>query len=615
MDFHSIINAAKQNVADPNSRNSNYYKTKFEAPKKTTKEKKLSSGIRKFLESQKVKEEEKIREAHEKKMELMARRDPKEQRKIEKSLKVIKSSKKYYTGDKELDENTEITLEKSIGDNDDYGFENKSSEAIYLKLMEQFNKMPTEDKFEKFMNPKKAKSSANNQPANDDENGDEYHIKTGHRQRVSKIKSEGISQPKVNKKSQPSQPSTSSSSSPQSSSKRIARFSSTTKHDNAKVNQPVEKPKPKLRPAPIVNFEQLLKLAEQKQHEDIVIEMPSKKEPERLLTMKEKRELEELEASRKGKLKGNGAIQKIPKLGAIPRLNDSSKQDRNNNSDKTPQKLPLNDKRIEKSDSKVPFRSDEKSSKQIPLKSSTSPQSSGSKLRDALVKRDERTSNSSPISSKVQQKQQVPQSSKPQVNGNGIKSKESSSKGIMPSSSKMPPPMPKSGISSTMNGKSRLAPSKEPIRAVRDFPPKDLMRSREFPPRDLIRTREFPPKDVRRLKEPPRGMKMKMKLPVKRRIEDEDTDSEYDSEMDDFIDDDDAGNDYSSEIQKIFGYDKSRYRDEDFDDREMESDYRTVMREEFISKKLGLQEDLEDMKMEAEEKKRKEMMKKKRRKM
>lgn len=42
----------------------------------------------------------------------------------------------------------------------------------------------------------------------------------------------------------------------------------------------------------------------------------------------------------------------------------------------------------------------------------------------------------------------------------------------------------------------------------------------------------------------------------------------------------------------------------------MESDYRTVMREEFISKKLGIMEDLEDMKMEAEEKKRKDMRKK-----
>jgi protein SPT2 len=45
----------------------------------------------------------------------------------------------------------------------------------------------------------------------------------------------------------------------------------------------------------------------------------------------------------------------------------------------------------------------------------------------------------------------------------------------------------------------------------------------------------------------------------------------------------------------------------------MESDYRTVMKEEMISKKLGLMEDLEDMRMEAEEKKRKDMMKKKKR--
>ncbi|XP_070502558.1 LOW QUALITY PROTEIN: protein SPT2 homolog [Chironomus tepperi] len=604
MDFHSIINAAKQNVAGPNDRSSNYYKTKFDAPKKTTKEKKLSSGIRKFLEKQKIEEEEKIREAREKKLELMARRDPKEQRKIEKTLKVIKSSKKFYTGDKELDENTEITLEKSIGDDDDYGFENKSSEAIYLKLMEQYKKMPTEDKFEKFMNPKKSKSNANNQVANNQEEGDEYHIKTGHRQRVSKIKGEGSSQLSASKKSAFAPPAQSSSTTPTKSSSSSKSKVKYEKYESPKSAPPADKSKPKLRAAPIVDFNQLLKLAEQKQHEDIIIDMPTKKEPERLLTMKEKRELEELEAARKGKLKGNGAMNKIPKLGAIPRLNDPSKQDRNNNSDKTPQKLPSNDKRLEKSDSKVPVS---KSSKPISSKSSASPPSSGSKLRDALIKKDERSSNSSPISSKVQQKQQVPQSSsKPQVNGSGMKQK-----GIMPSSSKMPPPMPKSGSSSTMNGKvdkSRLPHRRN--HKSRDFPPKDLMRSREFPPRDLMRTREFPPKDVRRFKEPPRGMKM----PVKRRIEDEDSDSEYDSEMDDFIDDDDVCDDYSSEIQKIFGYDKSRYRDEDFDDREMESDYRTVMREEFISKKLGLQEDLEDMRMEAEEIKRKQMMKKKRRK-
>lgn len=39
----------------------------------------------------------------------------------------------------------------------------------------------------------------------------------------------------------------------------------------------------------------------------------------------------------------------------------------------------------------------------------------------------------------------------------------------------------------------------------------------------------------------------------------EDEESDYDSEMDDFIDDGDDNGDYSSEIKKIFGYDKSRF--------------------------------------------------------
>lgn len=39
----------------------------------------------------------------------------------------------------------------------------------------------------------------------------------------------------------------------------------------------------------------------------------------------------------------------------------------------------------------------------------------------------------------------------------------------------------------------------------------------------------------------------------------------------------------------------------------MESDFRTVMREEYISKKIGIMEDLEDMRKEAEEIKMKEM--------
>lgn len=39
----------------------------------------------------------------------------------------------------------------------------------------------------------------------------------------------------------------------------------------------------------------------------------------------------------------------------------------------------------------------------------------------------------------------------------------------------------------------------------------------------------------------------------------DDDDSEYDSELDDFIDDGDEEEDYSSHIKAIFGYDKSKY--------------------------------------------------------
>lgn len=92
-----------------------------------------------------------------------------------------------------------------------------------------------------------------------------------------------------------------------------------------------------------------------------------------------------------------------------------------------------------------------------------------------------------------------------------------------------------------------------------------------------------------------------------------DSESEYDSEMDDFIDDTEANIDISAEIRNIFGYDRRKFRDErDFDDRSMENNrYADVMREEARSAKIGRMEDLEDMRREEEEKQRKKMMKKK----
>ena len=85
--------------------------------------------------------------------------------------------------------------------------------------------------------------------------------------------------------------------------------------------------------------------------------------------------------------------------------------------------------------------------------------------------------------------------------------------------------------------------------------------------------------------------------------------------MDDFIDDSDSKMDISAEIRNLFGYDRRKFRDEeDFDDRAMENNrFADVMKEEARSARIGMMEDLEDMRREEEEKKRKKAMKNRRR--
>lgn len=61
--------------------------------------------------------------------------------------------------------------------------------------------------------------------------------------------------------------------------------------------------------------------------------------------------------------------------------------------------------------------------------------------------------------------------------------------------------------------------------------------------------------------------------------------------MDDFIDDGPEDEmDYSKHISEIFGYDKNKYRryDEDDDDAMMESSFSQMMKEEYISSKIGM---------------------------
>lgn len=103
-----------------------------------------------------------------------------------------------------------------------------------------------------------------------------------------------------------------------------------------------------------------------------------------------------------------------------------------------------------------------------------------------------------------------------------------------------------------------------------------------------------------------------VKKPVKRkRVIDSD---EEDEEMADFIDDEPIEDEYSSNyskcIREIFGYDRRKFQeDDDDDDDNMETSFAQQMKEEIRSTKIGILEDLEDIRLEKEQKKKKAKLK------
>ncbi|XP_026805595.1 protein SPT2 homolog [Rhopalosiphum maidis] len=173
----------------------------------------------------------------------------------------------------------------------------------------------------------------------------------------------------------------------------------------------------------------------------------------------------------------------------------------------------------------------------------------------------------------------------------------------------VPMPVDKSKKLQTGNNiKPRQPPPKE--MASKQFPPRD-MKPKQFPPRDMV-PKQFPPRDMVPKQFPPPDMRRRndqhMPMRNKRQVIESDSD-EYDSELDDFIDDgpeDDA--DYSKVISEIFKYDKSKYRGMDEDDECMESDYRTLQKEEYKSTRAGLLEDLADIRREKQMMKRRKKL-------
>ncbi|XP_071809504.1 uncharacterized protein [Asterias amurensis] len=123
---------------------------------------------------------------------------------------------------------------------------------------------------------------------------------------------------------------------------------------------------------------------------------------------------------------------------------------------------------------------------------------------------------------------------------------------------------------------------------------------------------------------PSMGQQMQRKRPVSaapsfqakrgRLLSDEDSDYEEDGFIDDTPLEEEGGEDVSHYIKEIFGYDKSKYGYEsDYALKSMETSYRDIQKEERMSTRIGMREDLEDIRREREENKRLAQKKKKKR--
>uniref|UniRef100_A0A182K262 Protein SPT2 homolog n=1 Tax=Anopheles christyi TaxID=43041 RepID=A0A182K262_9DIPT len=666
MDFRELLNVAKQNALEQQngakSTQNRGYSAKFSPPKKVTKEKKdLSENIKRFLAKREEEERQKALEKHRKAQELMAMRGGKGKKKIEKMLKVIKSANKSV-----LDDAADAT-ECALGTEsleDDYGYTSAVASQFFNKLVDKYKNAPDESMFSEakkrsMSSEDLARARARVKDAIMKEQ-EEQNAPRSRKPRTSKVELEerngastAISRPAGSMESKVSM--------------GVKREDPTTKPAEEKPRPVVRKPN--VPPPP--DFNTLLKLAESKQHEAVKIEVASesrKRETERPMTSKEKQEYEEQQAFL--------AMKRLrDKVKQDPNLSDKEKQaklarlDELRAAGKLPNIPPLpvgKGRPPPKPSPAVPAAAaaTARAGFKIPKRNETvEPTKTGDKVVATVA--NAALLPSAPI---VEAKTKLPSNTKPASTGGLTNGKVLSSGGTL----KSVPPTPsaprtnKPASSATTTPKSaasapaavnanrphrrrrrqRLLPQHPQDRNPRQQPARVMVARKLSPPvphglqqppavpvwrpaaqptkrapEPVTKTRQFPPPDVRRgpPAKRPGGPPMMGGRPhhgggggsvKKRRIID--SDSEYDSEMDDFIDDGDCEEDYSSAIKEIFGYDKSRYRDENYedDDDNMESTYAQQMREEYISKKIGLMEDLEDMRLEEEEKRRKTVKKK-----
>ncbi|KAH8387810.1 hypothetical protein KR093_009530 [Drosophila rubida] len=622
MDFGALLHYAKQkNDAVTKVEQNKYYSTKYAPPKKESKEsKQLSSNIQKFLKKREAEESERKKQEREKLNNLLAMRDEKSKNKIRKMLKVTKSANKSVLEDaKDCDNTTGMDGDGEQHDGDDYGYVSNEANAFYQKYIEKVKDVQEDKGFAPSRPQSLRDLSGTKERVKAAITREREEAKTHTRQRLSTATSSKSGESSVARSYSTSSKTLYNPEAERRAQEEEQRKQEEKEREKRKMKRPAQPPP--------MDFQALLRLAEKKQHEPVAMAAPEKKkEPERLLSAREKREQEERqrykeqraqrdrarEADAKqgtstGKEQRNGITQaaRMEPNGRIPKLNKSVA---------IPGKpeaaaRPASSSSV--SETKVKLTSDS-------LKRPTSSASQSSSNSSSLKTTTKSSSNGSNGCGSA------PKRAQSSTNNNKAASASSSSSLSSSNSSSKPAAKPESRnpyAAAVKAGVTREFPPREPVAKTRAFPPSDVQRSaprRPLPSGDTRGGRGASSSQAPSRRQPEMGNK--------RRIYDDDDESEYDSELDDFIDDGDCEEDISSHIRDIFGYDKRRYRDLDDDDDQMESSFAQVQREELISKKLGerfaivisfitskyktvlfagLQEDLEDMRMEALHKKNK----------
>ncbi|KAK6626017.1 hypothetical protein RUM43_006321 [Polyplax serrata] len=319
MDFEKILRVARKNELNKKEP-VKCLQTKFKPPTKEQHEKArlLSEGVQRFLAKKEEEEKRKQKEAERRKLELMALRakDPKANKRIQTMLKRTKSANKSVMEDAVDTNNTADTLAgPSQPDEDDYGFVSETSSQLYNKLIQKMYSTPSNDV------PKFA-------PSKKPSGGNLSNTKERVKMALLKQEEEERSPTKRKRKSKRD------GDDDDDDGDNDISLSNSSSQGVQEQNK--EKPKVKRPMPPPVDFHELLKIAEQKQHEPIVFEPKVKKtqEPEVLMTKKQKLEHEKMqEWKRQRELrlqnlenggKSSPTVDQKKAIPKIPKLNQSN---------------------------------------------------------------------------------------------------------------------------------------------------------------------------------------------------------------------------------------------------------------------------------------------------